>query len=348
MTAHYPDAPSVSPPTGDPMQAPQRPAWPSVIGVLSIVLSAHALFESGGGLRSMAIVAALRIIQGSAAANQPLVAGERLAAVYVACSTVLALLLAVAAVLTLRRRQIGRTLHIIWALLAVADALAYSWMCPHVLSDPFRGWYIARAISGSVLGLVYPIFLLVWFSTAKHRRQARWWRTTEGRALAKPVRPVWPTVLGVLAIVTGARASADVLTTSAIWLHYLLIGSEPLRTLAWPAGALLAPSLAGWVLLIGAGVLLLRRRQAGAICHVIFAAVRGMLVVAGPWLSLLWLPEQFRAQLDTLDIVRIVLPWLLWSLPYLVYPMFLLVWFHRPKIRMQVRQWRQAGELRPS
>jgi len=163
--------------------------------------------------------------------------------------------------------------------------------------------------------------------------------------------PIWPTVLGVLSIVSGVNAlvhGAGGLEISALqeafdnWtgstLQQVGVGLIVLRRLL---------ALACTVLAIVGGALLLRRRPAGWTLLLIFAIARLLHVALAP--PALWATFRlayFYADVGSYGIFDGIVQIVLRS-PYSI---VLLVWLCRSPIRRQVAAWRdllQRQALRP-
>lgn len=163
-------------------------------------------------------------------------------------------------------------------------------------------------------------------------------------APAAPDRPVWPVVVGVVSIVEAGR-NVLALVGMMIQMAYLLVlrgmGGGPFGGLfgglfgggSWEAVQVahhvLRP-LAAVLLMVG-GFLLCRRSRFARTLIVVYALVAILLSVAFPILNAITSPPRFRMQLLFGPI---------WNgTTSLIYPVFLLIWFHRRKIRDQTRCW---------
>ncbi|KPK80867.1 MAG: hypothetical protein AMJ81_11215 [Phycisphaerae bacterium SM23_33] len=96
------------------------------------------------------------------------------------------------------------------------------------------------------------------------------------------------------------------------------------------------------VLLMAAGWLLWRRRRGAAACHLIYAVSMMMLATAcccaftlSAWSRWGWMSGLSGRYFSGRMVGS--------SLLELAFPVFLLAWFTRPKIRGQVRSWSRPG-----
>jgi len=172
------------PPTNQEFPVPGiQPAWPKVIGIISIVWGSLGLICntcSLGGTAVMGAVAQImppeqqaeiqRHMQAQSGIGNMVVAGLGLA---------VSLLLIVAGVVTLQRRSLGRTLHLAYGtlglLLTVAGiglAVVAANQMAAAATDPAQAAQarvggLIGGIFGGCLGAAYPLFCLVWFGIVK-------------------------------------------------------------------------------------------------------------------------------------------------------------------------------------
>jgi len=307
--------------------APQGPAidyappvWPVVIAVYSVV---------SGGLGLLAATASMLTnpmffldLARPGASGLP---------TYLAVNCLLDLatyallpLVVAAGLLLLKRHRLGRTLHVLWAVLVTPIALAAMAQAATQFPDDSRYWQVpvlVRALSR----IVYPIFLLVWLTHAPVRRQMERW------VACTPVypQPIWPAVIGVLAILEAARDGVVLLGRISYGLNrirYLWTGWTPCYTAVDVLGPLLGA-------LLLAGGLALRRQRRIARKRLLLWAV---LVIGTAFLRAVFGGLSYTGQ-GPLDTSR----WLVTATLQSILPVFVLIWFHRPSIRQQVDQWRQ-------
>jgi hypothetical protein len=184
-----PAAPSAPPTQPGPLSAtPRPPAWPTVLGVISIVFGAGGLFF---GLLSMLMPIVLKAA-GAAQAGVSL-AAEQLQPWTLAlhfASFCLAGLLLTAGILIVRRRPAAPTLTFVWAVLRMilvvfAATMAYSAQKAQFAAmsgqpgspPPSVSAVIAigTAIFALLWGWAWPVFLLIWFSRSKVKAHVATW-----------------------------------------------------------------------------------------------------------------------------------------------------------------------------
>jgi hypothetical protein len=191
-----PAVPSVPEPSGDFGVPAEPPAWPKGIGVFSIVWASLGLTCGGCGLASLAAQAPMyewgRQQQAKAGrdpgpmpqvflAGPPEFAGMAVSVVGVA-------VLLAAGIALVRRRPAGRTLHLVYAgisilgtLMGLAFAVSRSGAVqayitahpddPFVRNNPMArvGSSIGVALATSLIALIYPTFIAIWFLLVKRR-----------------------------------------------------------------------------------------------------------------------------------------------------------------------------------
>ena len=175
--------PQITPPsqTPPPQQAPSRSSWPTAIGVISIVLGSLGLICTPLSALVSRFSPQIEQVQG----NSP--------DWYMTYSTAslpvgiaLAVLLLVAGICLLKRIHASRALHLTYAGANIAWAVIGSIMVITVLFPSFLegdmpnkaaviGGMVGGAIVGMAFGMVWPIFLLVWFRRRKIRQQVQGW-----------------------------------------------------------------------------------------------------------------------------------------------------------------------------
>lgn len=97
------------------------------------------------------------------------------------------------------------------------------------------------------------------------------------------------------------------------------------------------------VLLLVGGIFLLSRRPAAAILHLLYAVLGLLGALLGVFLMLsLVIPYVEAAGAPAVVQTTMTLSLAVGLTVGMAYPIFLLVWFSRPKIRQQIRQWREA------
>lgn len=332
------DTSSPPPPPEQPVASAPARLWPTVIGVLSMVLGARGILapETGGPSWVSFLLSSLQgqtIGWPGASIILLGVHGLRAAA---------AVLLVLAGWLLWRRRR-GAALHVVYPLVAVPCLIALPLLTlwAYGYRQPGLGCVLAyHCVGGALPGLAYAIFLLVWFRRGRIRQQLRAWRKgPAGAAAARPAGSVWPTVLGVLSMVLGGMGLFSKLWSSAGFLMVKLFRAEGFFVPQGQYAAFWLVGAAAGLLLLVAGRLLHRRRPSGATCHLIYAALEALIVIGWAVAALTVTGSPARLGLSVL--CAILASWLGIVLLGLIYPVFLLVWFTRPKIRSQVKAWRQ-------
>ena len=159
-------------------RARPRPKWPTVIGVLSIVLGAPSLLglvlsfctflDSGGG---------------------PVLELARLSGLVLAVNVGLGLwwfgsafLLFLGGIRLIQRRSSGRTLHLFYAWFAVSliGAYAATWLVSVLTCAPDSRIALAGAAWQSIRPwlplILYPAFLIFWFMRPRIKQQVQEWQ----------------------------------------------------------------------------------------------------------------------------------------------------------------------------
>ncbi len=150
--------------------------WPKVIGIISIILASLGLVFTPLNLANPAQKEIL----------------ERLPSWFSTYSTfstlagaVIMVLLLAAGILLFNRRPAGRTLHVAYALVTVVLGLIGLMVVlfgdMSGLPDAMRILFRVGAIVGWAFGMIYPVFLLVWFFRRKIRDQVAGWAEGQGR-----------------------------------------------------------------------------------------------------------------------------------------------------------------------
>ncbi|MBX3386943.1 MAG: hypothetical protein KF768_10260 [Phycisphaeraceae bacterium] len=193
----FPNDPAQSvPPTSDQFgfqPEPEVPAWPKVIGIISIVWASLGLFCGVCGLLQMVAGSAFQppTAPGAPAFQTP--PPSTLMMVTSVLGLIAPVLLLIAGIMTVQRKAAGRSLHLVYAVVSiiltiVGIVVAMSTMDETLKqleaqmaaeSDPNAaaqmqsmmpmmrmGAYIGVAVSG-LLGVAYPLFIAIWFGLIK-------------------------------------------------------------------------------------------------------------------------------------------------------------------------------------
>ena len=128
----------------------KRPNWPLVIGINSCVVACVLLLYRFF-ICSMALKATwLALLLG----------------------TLLDVILLAGAIAMIQRKDIGRSLHIIWAAISLIPMSLYLVLAISVLRDIKMLLAVAVVI---LFMAVYPIFILIWMTRRRARRDMRHW-----------------------------------------------------------------------------------------------------------------------------------------------------------------------------
>ncbi len=177
------------------------PAWPKVIGIISIVLGALNLTCMGCNVLNLAVFMPMAESQMKEPIPPPMQPGP-LHWALMGLGFVLALLLLAAGIVTVMRRPAGRALHLGYALVSIPLTIAsvaiqvqqINDMAQWAANNPDSAWaqqlnapgaavgQWAGLIIGTALGLAYPTFLLIWFGFVKRRAEDMTGRALEPAA----------------------------------------------------------------------------------------------------------------------------------------------------------------------
>lgn len=154
---------------------PRKPVWPTVIGVISIVLASLAIICTPVSLAINAANPAYANLMGRL---PEWFATYQLVATFFGIGA--SFLLLAGGIQLVRRRPSARAILLIYAgiglagqvvgLLAVGSALSGA-----DLAGPERAGFIGGMCGGMVAGLAYPVFLLIWFLRGGIRREMATW-----------------------------------------------------------------------------------------------------------------------------------------------------------------------------
>lgn len=154
--------------------------WPVVIGIISIVWSSLGITCAGCGAGMLAMLPAMFKDQGPL---PPTMQMSGLLAINMGLGVMMGILLLTAGILTLRRNATGGMLHMVYGVLGLPlvafgtwvqfqqMAAMDQWVAENAGSPFARGHSSAGGmigvVVGLVLGLAWPIFVLIWFGVVK-------------------------------------------------------------------------------------------------------------------------------------------------------------------------------------
>jgi len=177
----YSQAPPPQPPYTQPPVAyypPQgRPStWPTVIGIISIILASLGL------LCTPLLTVVNAVNPGTQKVYEYLPDWYRTwEIVGMFGGIVFAVVLLIGGITLLKRRPVGRTLHLVYAVVSFAAAAVNVVIFATIIAKtagmptPMRAGLIGGGVGGTCGGLIYPIFLLIWFLRARIAQEVRTW-----------------------------------------------------------------------------------------------------------------------------------------------------------------------------
>lgn len=168
-------------------QLAERPSWPKVVGIISIVWGSLGLVCNGCGLASPLLMGMVPMPPGETE-RPPSMQPSGLMLALAAFSLLWAVFLIIAGVATIQRSAAGRLMHLVYALGSVVllgfailvqfqqAAAMDQWVKDHASSAFAKAhnpsfMYVGLAIS-VVFGLAYPGFCLVWFGLIKKTQES--------------------------------------------------------------------------------------------------------------------------------------------------------------------------------
>jgi hypothetical protein len=314
-------------PVPPPLPAREPPVWPVVIAVYSMVAAGYSALDLVGWIPFSFDILYLIATQGPFPA---LPAGFAVSLLADLTRVLLAPLCLAAGLALYKRHVLGPALHVAWGILAalLGVTAAAAVFADHVgIFEPQAMLTETIPLScGLVVTVGYPLFVVIWFSRRRVRRQMVPWRA------AAPVysRPIWPAVIAALSLIKAGMDALRAIGDTSRLLGWLVFPVNGLGRPAWATTLavleILGPLSA--LLLVPAGIALWQRRRWGATVHLVWAGAAsaalmawllGGAMVRGPWV---W---PFGQAFDVT--VR------------MLYPVFVLIWFTRPRVRRQVAAW---------
>ena len=336
--------PNVNPPPAGAMLAPDHSAdrgsaWPCAIGAVSILHGIRMIVEFHPRVELAYMAYAEKMFTAWGGAPDRL---DTLAVLLQGMLLASGVGLIVAGALLASRRRTGVILHYLWAPLGILATAAYSSMTWAGYYDEAAGAMVEAQSAVSQVGMIYPVFLLIWLGQDRVRRQIGLWRTPEGRSQDAPATRVWPVVVGAVSVYWAARgllASTMQFAAGAIY-DFAEVRGE-LEGLWWQWAAIQACLYA---LLLTAGWLLMRRRPLAVALHLIYGATAPLAAAGHAFFHGIALEEEgidLYGLLGAPDFGFIAL--ISRPLPEALFGLFMLVWFCRPGIRAQAKLWPQAS-----
>jgi len=153
-------------------------------------------------------------------------------------------------------------------------------------------------------------------------------------------RVLWPVAIGAVSMVFGAQQTLAMAGYLLYMIGRLLSGGSPLSAFdgsdLWglaDAGIILLNGALCGALLLPAGLLVWRQSRLGPVLSIIFAILDILLTIGQPIARLMSYPEEIRTEWSFVI-------WPLWSATIgMIFPVFLLIWFARPKVKAETRLW---------
>lgn len=188
--------PTPAPSAGEPMNvyaapgvsdAIARPTWPTVVAIISLCLAGLYVLATIGGLIMQAFAKNFQTSQQpDMLANMP---DWHQAYQWIITPIGIATyaLLAIGGVMLLKRRRVGRALHVAYALAGIVLAITVTVVGlilidymqfggPEEMQTITKVTSIGGIIIGMFISLAYPIFLLIWFGRAKVKQHIQTWQ----------------------------------------------------------------------------------------------------------------------------------------------------------------------------
>lgn len=153
----------------------RRVLWPVAIGAASVVVAALKLLTLIGDFLQLGV----SVVLGSGPPFSEVFGGSlwsMAAATAYLLGGVIGALLLPAGILVWRQSRLGPGMHKAYAIIAILLNLALPLTQFFAYPEMYRMQLISRSLWSATLGMVYPVFLLVWFSRAKVKAETRLWR----------------------------------------------------------------------------------------------------------------------------------------------------------------------------
>lgn len=166
----------------------EAPKWPKVVGGISIGWSVLGLGCMGCGLGALVF---FKDMMPQEMRDMPSMQFTTAQAIQASLGVLMGLLLIAAGVLTCMRQRAGRTLHLVYGFLSL-PMFFYTIIVQIGVNERMREWIeqnpgspaaqggpggqaigeLIGYVVAAVFGLVYPVFLLIWFGAIKHEKDA--------------------------------------------------------------------------------------------------------------------------------------------------------------------------------
>jgi len=324
--------------------SPVRPVvWPAVIGVLAIVSGINVV----AGASWIGDIVALPEIFDKLAMG----AGSPLEASVVIALRLLALGCAatgiVGGALMMRRRPIGRTLLLVYAIVRLLHLLARPLDQGATYDLAFGPPEIAElglwtGIGELLAGAPFCIVLLVWLCRKRVRRQVRAMRDPVRREAMRPAAgSVWPIALGLLTLMGEITPIVGILLCP-FYRPLLMLGVRvdpvffafdmPSEHYAW----LLLRMALGTGASFFSGIVLLTRRWWARTLVPMWAILSIVLLVSAH--TVLLRDKRYVAEEEKLLFYSLYVGY---GLLHLILPVFVLIWTLLPSFREQMAGWRR-------
>ena len=249
----------------------------------------------------------------------------------------------VGGILIYRRMRSARAVIRVYAGADILLNLAVGIGAVFAYPESIGSFVIASLSLRITIRIALPAFILIWFARPAVRQEVAGWgerRNSRGPAAG----PRWPWAIAAASLVTAYVGASTVivdLTKFSFVVRWLMqeygggvVGAWG-RIDVWALAPLIALLLAP--LLVAGAVLLLRRRRAAIWLHLIWAGM--MLLISlvhaqGAYRVLLSMLRGFGLPPSSVEIYP------LWEMGRMaLYPVFLFIWFLRPRIRHELRDW---------
>lgn len=180
MRADWPDE-------GAPAEVQRDSRWPTVLGVLSILISMWGIFVGGCGVLAMAGLGMGGSFSGLPR-NGVSLARIWVNSAHVGAAFVLGVVLLIAGIALINRRRYGVRLIVIWAWTRISLAVVIMVLklgtggmtinrMPQGLSRSAQViWTVIGIVIGLSLVTAYPVYNLIWFRRARIREEVSGWR----------------------------------------------------------------------------------------------------------------------------------------------------------------------------